>query len=292
MKRVVLIDGSSYIYRAFYALPSLTSPKGEPTGAIYGFIRMISKLLKELQPEYIAVAFDYPGKTFRHEEYKEYKATRKETPDELKAQIPKIKQILKLWGIKVIEIPGYEADDIIATLAKKAVEKGFEVIIVTPDKDMLQLVNDKIKVLNPVNDELFDKDKIKEKYGIYPEQFVDFLTLIGDKVDNLIGVHGIGTKTAQKLLNQYKDIEEIYKNLDKLKEKQKKSFEEAKERINLNKKLIQLKTDTPLDMEIEELKKEKTDMTNLKEMFHNLGFKSLKIEEEKKENQIKQGRLF
>ncbi|MDQ7056248.1 MAG: 5'-3' exonuclease, partial [Persephonella sp.] len=134
-KRVVLIDGSSYLYRAFYALPPLTGPKGQPTGAIYGFIRMLSKLMNDLNPEYIAVVFDLPGETFRHKEYREYKATRKETPDELKFQISPLKEIIRLWGIRIVEMPGYEADDIIATLAKRGKEKGFEVIVVTPDKD-------------------------------------------------------------------------------------------------------------------------------------------------------------
>ncbi len=294
MKKVVLIDGSSYVYRAFYALPPLTSPKGEPTGAIYGFVRMIAKLLNELKPQYIAVVFDHPGKTFRHEEFKEYKATRKETPDDLKIQIPRIKQILKLWGIKVLEIPGYEADDIIATLAKKAEEESFEVIIVTPDKDMLQLVDDKIKVLNPINDTLFDIEKVKQKYGIYPQQFIDYLSIIGDNVDNIIGVHGVGPKTAQKLLEEFGNIQQIYKNIDKLKEKLKEAFLEAKDRINLNKKLIELKTDVPVDISIEDLKKLPADMVRLKELFKEFGFKSIKLDSSQKEKQtqIKQGRLF
>ncbi len=295
MKKLVLIDGSSYIYRAFYALPPLTSPKGEPTGATYGFIRMISKLMNDLNPEYIAVAFDHPGKTFRHEEFKEYKATRKETPDELKVQIPRIKQILKLWGIPILEIPGYEADDIIATLAKKASEKGFEVIVVTPDKDMLQLVNDRVKVLNPVNDILFDREEVKKKYGVYPEQFVDYLSMIGDPVDNITGVHGVGPKTAQKLLEEFKNVENIYKNLDKLKDKLKIAFEEAKERLELNRSLIELKKDIELNIEPEDLKKGKADLMKLKELFKELGFKSLfesTVKERPQKEKIKQGKLF
>jgi len=295
MKKLVLIDGSSYIYRAFYALPPLTSPKGEPTGATYGFIRMISKLMSDLNPEYIAVAFDHPGKTFRHEEFKEYKATRKETPDELKVQMPRIKQILKLWGIPILEIPGYEADDIIATLAKRASEKDFEVIVVTPDKDMLQLVNDRVKVLNPVNDILFDREEVKKKYGVYPEQFVDYLSMIGDPVDNITGVHGVGPKTAQKLLEKFGSVENIYKSLDELKDKLKVAFEEAKERIELNKSLIELKKGIKLNIEPENLKKEKADLIKLKELFKELGFKSLfesTVKEKSKKEKIKQGKLF
>ena len=274
-KKLVLIDGSSYLYRAFYALPPLTSPKGFPTGAIYGFIRMLSKLMNELNPQYIAVAFDLPGKTFRHEEYKEYKATRKETPDDLKKQIPVLKEILKLWGIKIIEIPGYEADDIIATLAKKGKEKGFEVIVVTPDKDMMQLVEDGIYILNPVTEELFDREKVKKKYGVYPEQFVDYLAIIGDTVDNIIGVHGVGPKTAQKLLEEFGNIENILKNLDKLKPRIQEAFNEAKDRLEQNRFLVKLKSDINLEIDIEDLKKEKADLIALKNKFEELGFKSL-----------------
>ncbi|EDP73783.1 DNA polymerase I 3'-5' exo domain, partial [Hydrogenivirga sp. 128-5-R1-1] len=187
MKKLAIIDGSSYIYRAYYALPPLKSPRGIPTGAIYGFIRMISKLLNELNPDYIAVIFDAPGKTFRHKEYKEYKSQRKETPDDLKVQIPKIKEIIKLFGIKILEKEGFEADDIIATLAKKGKEKGLEVYIITPDKDMLQLVEDNIYVLNPVNDKLYNREKVREKYGIYPEQFIYYQAMVGDPIDNIVG---------------------------------------------------------------------------------------------------------
>ncbi len=294
-KRIVLVDGSSYLYRAYYALPPLKSPKGEPTGAIYGFLRMISSLMKDLSPEYIAVVFDLPGKTFRHEKYQEYKANRKETPDDLKVQIPKIKELIKLWGIKILEIPGYEADDIIATLAKKGKEKGFEVVIVTPDKDMMQLVEEGIKILNPVNGEIFDREKVKEKYGIYPEQFVDYLAMIGDTVDNIIGVKGVGPKTAAKLLNEYGNLENILKNIDKLKPKLQEAFNEAKERLKENIFLIKLKSDIPLDIDIEDLKKEKADLQALKEEFEELGFKSLLKEiykTKKEEVVVKQNTLF
>jgi len=282
-KKLVLIDGSSYFYRAFYALPPLTSPSGIPTGAIYGFIRMVSKLINELAPEYIGVAFDLPGKTFRHDKYENYKATRKETPDELKVQIPHLKEILKLWGIKIIEIPGYEADDIIATLAKKGKEEGFEVIIVTPDKDMMQLVDEGISILNPVTEELYNREKVKQKYGIYPEQFVDYLTIVGDTVDNIIGVKGVGPKTAQKLLNQYGNLEEILKHLDKLKPKVRDAFEEALNRLEQSRFLVKLKTDVDVETSPKTLMKEKADMFKLKDKFEELGFKTLLKEIGKRE---------
>ncbi len=293
--KLVLVDGSSYLYRAFYALPPLTNAKGEPTGAIYGFIRMIAKLMNELNPEYIAVAFDLPGETFRHKEYKEYKATRKETPEDLVKQIPKLKELIKLWEIPIIEIPGYEADDIIATLAKKGKEKGFEVIIVTPDKDMMQLVEDDVYILNPVTDVIYNREKVKEKYGIYPEQFVDYLSMVGDTVDNIIGVHGVGPKTASKLLNEYGTLENILKNIDKLTPKLQEAFKEAMDRLDENRFLVTLKKDVPLDLDIEDLKKGKADLLKLKEEFKELGFKTLLSEMDKKkkiEEKVEQRSLF
>ncbi|RMA96060.1 5'-3' exonuclease [Hydrogenothermus marinus] len=275
MKKIALVDGSSYIYRAFYALPPLTAPDGRPTGAIYGFLRMILKLINDLNPEYIAVIFDKGKITFRTKQYEDYKATRKETPDELKQQIPEIKRLLKLFGIKVLEKEGFEADDIIATLAKKAKNKGFKVYVVTPDKDMMQLVSENIYLLNPVSNIIFDKEKVKEKYGVYPEQFIDYQALVGDTVDNIIGVKGVGPKTASKLLNQYGNIENILNHLDELSPKLQKAFQEAIDRLEKNRFLVKLDDNVPLDIEIENLKREKIDWESLIKEFEKLGFKSL-----------------
>ena len=274
MKKLVLIDGSSYIYRAFYALPPLTSPKGEPTGAIYGFVRMLSSLLKELNPDYIAVVFDYPKKTFRHEKVESYKATRKETPDLLKEQIPKIKEILKLWGIKIFEIEGYEADDIIATLTKKFKDR-YEILIVSPDKDMIQLVDKNVKLLNPMQNIIYDIDKVKEKYGIYPDQFVDYQIIIGDAVDNIKGVKGVGKKTAIKLLNQYGNLNGIIQNLDSLKPKIREAFNESLSKLKETEFLVKLKDDINLNISIDDLKIKNTKWEDLKRVFEELGFKSL-----------------
>ncbi|NPA57788.1 MAG: 5'-3' exonuclease [Aquificae bacterium] len=274
-KKLVLIDGSSYLYRAFYALPPLTNQAGMPTGAIYGFVRMVSKLISQLQPQYIAVVFDLPGKTFRHDRYEEYKATRKETPDDLKVQIPYLKKVLELFGIKILEKEGFEADDIIATLSKKAREEGFEVIVVTPDKDMLQLIEEGISILNPVSEKLYDREAVKEKYGVYPEQFIDYLSMVGDSVDNIAGVKGVGPKTAAKLLEQYGSLEKILQNIDQLKPKLKEAFQEAEDRLERNRFLVKLKTDIPLDITPEDLKKRKADFVKLQEVFQQLGFKTL-----------------
>ncbi len=295
MKKLVLIDGSSYMYRAFYALPPLTSPKGEPTGAIYGFIRMLSSLIKEVNPDYIAVVFDLSKKTFRHKKVKSYKATRQETPNLLKEQIPKIKEILKLWGIKVLELEGYEADDIIATLTKKF-KNSYEVLIVSPDKDMIQLVDKNVKLLNPIQNIIYDVEKVKEKYGIFPNQFVDYQAIVGDSVDNIKGVKGVGKKTAVSLLNQYGSLDGIIKNLDRLKPKVKEAFEKSIDTLKETEFLVKLKDDIDLDITIEELEVKNTNWEDLKKVFEELGFKSLlkKLKEIKlnAENKPSQKSLF
>ncbi|RUM60776.1 MAG: 5'-3' exonuclease [Persephonella sp.] len=274
MKKLVLIDGSSYVYRAFYALPPLKSPKGEPTGAIYGFIRMLSSLIKELNPDYIAVAFDLSSKTFRQEKVKSYKATRRETPDLLKEQIPKIKEILRLWGIKILEKEGFEADDIIATLVNKF-KNNYEIIIVSPDKDMLQLVDKNVKLYNPMQNILYDVEKVKEKYGIYPNQFVDYQAIVGDNVDNIKGVKGVGKKTAAELLNKYGNLEEILANLDNLKPKIREAFKNSIEDLKNARFLVKLRDDVEIDISIDDLQIKNTNWEKLKEVFEELGFKSL-----------------
>ncbi len=275
MKKLVLIDGSSYIYRAFYALPPLKNSKGMPTGAIYGFVRMLLKLLKDLQPDYIAVVFDKSAKTFRQEIDKEYKATRRETPDELKPQIPKVKELIRDMGIQVLEKEGYEADDIIAYLAEIGKKEGFKVYIVTPDKDMLQLVENNVEVYNPVSDKFFNRDEVYKKYGVYPEQFVDYQTIVGDSVDNIKGVKGIGPKTAAKLLNEFGSLEEIINNLDNLKPKQKQAFEEALDRLEKNRQLVKLETNINLPIDINDLKVKQPNWEKLFKELEELGFKKL-----------------
>ncbi|MFN3788239.1 5'-3' exonuclease H3TH domain-containing protein [Sulfurihydrogenibium azorense] len=288
-KKLLLVDGSSYLYRAYYALPPLSAPDGTPTGAIYGFVRMLLKLISTFNTPYIAVVFDRPEKTVRHEIYKEYKATRKETPNDLQVQIPKIKEIIKLLGIKILEIPGYEADDIIATLSKKAENLGFEVIIVTPDKDMNQLIDQHIKIFNPMKEEIVDTQKVIEKYGVSPQQFIDYLVLVGDSIDNIPGIKGVGPKTAASLLQEFGSIDRILENKDKLKGKLKESFAAvSKEDIQLVRSLVKLHQDIDIPVEIESLKKDKPDLIKLKEIFEKLGFKSLIKEIEKPNLEKKQ----
>ena len=208
MKVLYLLDGSAFLYRSFFALPPLSTSKGFPTSAIYGFMRAIFALLKTEKPVYFAIAFDLPAPTKRESLYKEYKAKRPTMPDPLKVQIPVIKELVDLLGIKRYEVEGYEADDIIATLALRALEKGFFVKVYSPDKDIMQLVSDRLVVVNPISGEVFDKKKVLEKFGVPPEKLKDYLALVGDKVDNIEGVKGVGPKTAIRLLQQYGSMHE------------------------------------------------------------------------------------
>ena len=200
--RLFLIDGNSFCYRAFYAIRSLTNSKGQPTNAIYGFITMIKKLIEDEKPGYLAIAFDLKGPTFRHKKFEEYKIHRKPMPDELVGQMPLIKEVVRGYNIPIFEMQGYEADDVLATLAVKAADKGYEVYIVTGDKDMLQLVGPRIKVYNVHKEGLiYDNDGVKERYGVPPEGIVDLIALMGDSSDNIPGVTGIGEVTAKKLMD-------------------------------------------------------------------------------------------
>jgi len=245
MKKIFLVDGNAYIHRAYHALPPLTNSKGEEVGAVYGFTRMLNKIIQQ-RAEYLVVCFDYPAPTFRHQEFEEYKATRKEIEPALAGQIPLAKEIVDALNITLIEKEGYEADDLIATLGEKFSSLG-EVIIVTGDKDALQLVNDNVFVLNEPKNILYTKEKVKEKYGVGPEKLTDIFGLSGDPIDNIPGVLGIGEKTALKLVQQFGSIENLYNNLDKLSERLKENLEKSKENAFLSKKLVTLNKDVPLD---------------------------------------------
>ena len=235
-KNFVIIDGSSLLHRAFYALPLLSTKKGIYTNGVYGFLTMLYKIQEDYTPAYICVAFDKKGPTFRHKEYKEYKGTRQETPSELAQQFPIIREILDAMNITILEMQEYEADDIAGTLAKMGEQKDLDVILVTGDRDYLQLASDKTKVLitrkGITELEIFDREKIISEYGIEPKQFIDLKGLMGDKSDNIPGVPGIGEKTGLKLIREYGCIENVYKDIDnvsgkKLKENLKNNMEQA-----------------------------------------------------------------
>jgi len=235
------------VHRAYHALPSLTTFSGLPINAAYGFVRMIFKILKNFKPEFLCICFDSGKPTFRHQLFKEYKATRKELEENLKLQFPIVYEFVKQSGIPLLTIDGYEADDVISCIAKKF-ENEYKIVIVSGDKDVLQLVDENIIVYNEHKDTLYDKEKVKEKYGVYPELLVDYFVLIGDKADNIPGVEGIGPKTAKILIDRFGSLEQIFNNIDKLETNKKEKFLKLKKEIYGSRNLIRLYS------EIEELK--------------------------------------
>ena len=204
-----LIDGSSYIYRAFYAIRDLRTSTGIPTNAVYGFVGMLNRVLREKRPKYIVIAMDAIGPTFRHELSSAYKANRQEMPEALSEQIPFIKQLIEGYGIPYLEAPGYEADDIIGTLSSWASEQGAEVVIISGDKDLLQLVKSKVRMWDTMKDEVIGPAEVEERFGVSPSQLVEMMALAGDSSDNIPGVPGFGTKTAQRLIKAFGTVDNL-----------------------------------------------------------------------------------
>ena len=277
-KNIYLIDGHSLCYRAYYAIRELSTSKGMPTNAIYGFINILRKLIREYEPDMLAIAFDTKMPTVRHKKYKEYKEHRKPMPDDLISQMPRIKEVIEAYNIPMCQKEGYEADDIIATLAKEAKEEGFSVTIVTGDKDALQLVDKKIKVLSPhpMGDKLYDAKGVEEKYGVGPRQMVDLMALIGDSSDNIPGVKGIGKVTAAKLIKEYGSLEGIYENIDNVSsEATKKKLIEGKEMAELSQELAQLDEKVSVKMDINKTELGSPDADRLTELFTEFEFHKL-----------------
>ncbi len=272
MKTLYLWDGSAFVYRSFFALPPLTTKDGFPTGAIYGFLRALFALIKTEKPQYFVVAFDHPAPTQRERAYTEYKANRPKMPDPLKIQIPRIKELLPLMGINVMEKEGYEADDLIGGLTLKALEMGFNVKVYTPDKDMLQLVRDKkVVVINPMSGEVFDEEKVKEKFGVEPALIPDYLALVGDKVDNIEGVKGMGPKTAVKILHAYGSVKGILERWEDFNS----AFPQAqRDVLELSYYLVKLHP-AELNVDEESLRMKNPQLDRLKEELQRLEFKSL-----------------
>ena len=276
----ILVDGSSYLFRAFHGLPPLTNSKGQDTGAIYGVVNMLKSLIKQYNPTHMAVIFDAKGKTFRDDIYKEYKANRPPMPEELRSQIEPLHTIIKAMGLPVIVESGVEADDVIGTLAKHATEKGIDTLISTGDKDMAQLVNKHVTLINTMTNQLMDVEGVNTKFGIPPELVIDFLALKGDKVDNIPGVPGVGDKSAQALLNGIGGIDDIYKNLDKIADlsfRGSKSMaakmEEYEEQARLSYTLATISIDLELDYDVETLMPCQADNEQLRDLFAEYEFK-------------------
>lgn len=286
---LILIDGSSYFFRAFHALPPLTNSKGQPTGAIYGVANMIKKIIKDYQPEEIAVVFDAKGKTFRDEWYPEYKAHRPPMPQELSSQFQPLIQLLQAMGLPLLIIDGVEADDVIGTIATQATDKGIPVVVSTSDKDMAQLVNEHVSLINTMSNYSMDINGVKEKFGVSPEQIIDYLTLIGDTVDNIPGVTKCGPKTAVKWLTEYQTLDNLISHADDIGGKVGEYLRDSIPHLPLSKKLVTIKTDLDLPLNLNQLTLNPADKDQLIELTRELEFKSwlkeLLSEEENQKSQ-------
>jgi len=272
---IYIIDGNAHIHRAYHAIQNLTTSKGEQVNAVFGFTRMLLKILRTYKPDYIAVCLDYPAATFRHKEFSEYKAQRKKTSDELKNQFPLVKEVISALNITIYEKEGFEADDLIATLSEKAKNKGIDVMIVTGDKDALQLVDKNVKVLNEPKNIIYDSDEVLKNWEIPPENMVDYLAISGDASDNIPGVPGIGKKTAVKLIHEFGSLENIIKNQSKIKGKTGELIAQHSEAALLSKKLVTLVRDIPMDVDFEKLRPQNPDNEKLISILRRLEFYSL-----------------
>jgi len=273
---VYLIDGSAYIYRAYHAIAPLTNSEGMPTHAVFGFLNILKRMLKDKSPKYLAVAFDMRGPVFRHEMYADYKANRPPMPDDLAVQIPYIKELVQAMNIPSFEKQGIEADDIIASAAKILEERGHTVVVVSGDKDLLQLVNENTVMWDPMKDKIMDIAAVEEKYNVKPQQLLDCYALMGDSSDNVPGVPGIGPKTAEKLINQHGSLEGVYEALEGMKKsKMKERLAENKEKAFLSRDLIRLKYDAEVPAELTSYAFIDGDTEKLQDLFSRLGFKSM-----------------
>ena len=280
--RLFLIDGSALAYRAYFAFINnpLINSKGENTSAVFAFTNSLLKILDEEKPDYMAVIFDTPEPTFRHKAFADYKATRQKMPPDMADQLPRIKEVIQAMNIPILEVPGFEADDVMGTLAKKAEKEGLETYLVTGDKDFLQLASPLTKIYNPKRTgqevEILDVEGVKQKLGVPPERVADVLGLMGDKSDNVPGVPGIGQKTAARLVNQFGSLEAVVENADKIgQENLRKSLKENAHQALLSKELVIIKTDAPVEIDLHQLKLGQMDRRRLLELFKDLEFNSL-----------------
>ncbi len=273
MKTLLLIDGSSYLFRAFHALPPLSTSDGRPTGAIHGVLNMIRKLLREYRPDYVAVVFDAPGKTFRDEIYEEYKANRPPTPEELSSQIEPLHEIIRAMGLPLLMVEGVEADDVIGTLARQAEQEGIRTVISTSDKDMAQLVSDRITLVNTMSNTVLDREGVVKKFGVAPEQIIDYLALVGDSSDNIPGVPKVGPKTAAKWLQQYGSLDRIIAHAGEIRGKVGESLRASLDQLGLSRELATIRCDVPLEVGPEELVPGEPDRQRLIELYRDLQFR-------------------
>ena len=270
---LILVDGSSYLYRAFHALPDLSTRDGRPTGAVRGVISMLKKLRKDFQPAYMAVIFDAKGKTFRNDLYSEYKANRPPMPDDLRQQIEPLHALVRALGLPLIVESGVEADDVIGTLAVQGVKAGRDVLISTGDKDMAQLVNERVTLVNTMTDTVSDRAGVIEKFGVPPERIIDYLALVGDKVDNVPGVDKVGPKTAVKWLAAHDDLDGVMANADSIKGKVGENLRDALDRLPLGRELVTIKLDVDLHEAIDDLEIQPSNEAELRALYEDLEFR-------------------
>ncbi len=271
---LILVDGSSYLFRAFHALPPLTNSKGQPTGAAYGVVAMLKKLMQQHHPEHMAVVFDASGKTFRDDLYPQYKANRPPMPDELRSQIAPLHELIKALGLPLVMESGVEADDVIGTLAKHAEARGLPVLISTSDKDMAQLVTDKVKIANSMTDTVMGIPEVIEKFGVPPERIIDYLALMGDSVDNIPGVAGVGPKTAAKWIQEFGSFDAVLARADEVKGKAGENLRAVADQLPLSKTLATIKCDCILPFDFDDLKPKAPDVDKLRELYSELEFKT------------------
>ncbi|HSR51032.1 MAG TPA: DNA polymerase I [Acidobacteriota bacterium] len=275
-ERIFLVDGMSQIYRAYHAIRNLTNKEGKPTNAVYGFTTMLRRLINEEEPDYLAVAMESKGPTVRHEQYEDYKANRPRMPDDLAEQIPYVEKVCQALRVPILEFERYEADDVIGTLASKAEAAGHQVVIVTIDKDMFQLVNQLVQVLDPRTMTYLDSSKVVEKMGVEPGQVIDYLALVGDTSDNIPGAPGIGVKGAAKLIGEYGDLENLLAHADAVGRKSyRESLQDNREQIMQSRELVTIHRELDLPLDMDDLRREAPDNQKTFELFTELGFKSL-----------------
>jgi DNA polymerase-1 len=272
---LVLVDGSSYLYRAFHALPPFTNSRGEPTGAVFGVLNMLAKFLKDYDPGRIAVVFDAPGKTFRDELFAEYKAQRPPMPDDLRSQIQPLLDAVRAQGLPILRESGVEADDVIGTLACQAAKQGLSVLISTGDKDMAQLVDPRITLINTMSNTVLDRDGVKAKFDVFPEQIIDYLALVGDSSDNIPGIDKVGPKTAAKWLGQYSTLDRLVADAANVGGKVGENLRAGLGTLELARKLATIRTDLTLPVSIDELKRKPPDVPLLRELYSRLELRSL-----------------
>jgi len=273
-KLLILVDGSSYLYRAFHALPKLTTSEGRHTGAVYGVAAMIRKLRAEHEPDFMAVVFDAKGKTFRHEMYPEYKATRPPMPPELGEQVEDLHQLIEAMGLPLISVPGVEADDVIATLAREASRQGLATLVSTGDKDLAQIVGDEIELIDTMSDKRFDAEAVEDKFGVPPDRIVDYLALIGDKSDNIPGVPKVGPKTAVKWLGEYGSLDGLAEHAEDIKGKVGESLRESLDQLPMSRSLVTVDDEVDVGLDPSSLAPGEPDTAALRNLFRKLEFSS------------------